>query len=346
LLAVLAAAAGAGASSSAVVFQGVDKGLCGFPLRVTVTSRGPLDPAAPTVGRLKLIGPSTVTLRNESTGRAATLDSPGSYSVDTTTGSVTFRGRQVWAWDVGRRVPFATTDGTGTFAAPDFVLRPGSSRARVIDPCGLVAAPASTRPRTTPAPWGLPASALGQIGYAGLIPVLGRIIRHDHVHLDVVVDGRKVTVPGGIGLAEPLDGGACPADPGASGDCREGQSIFAAVANSPLHTHASSGLIHVEADRPGRYTLGQFFAEWGVRFDARCLGGHCTGGGRELRVYVDGRRVTGDPRTIPLRNRREIAVVFGGPDDFRAVPSRYGGGWPGAGCGGPGERSCLPRRAT
>jgi hypothetical protein len=208
LVAVLAAAAVA--SSSAVVFEGVDNRLCGFPLRVTVTSKGPVDPAAPTVGRLKLIGPSTVTLRNEATGRAATLDSSGSYSVDTTTGSVAFGGRQVWSWDVGKRVPFAVTDGTGTFAAPDDVLRPGSSRARVIDPCALVGAPASTRPRTTPAPWGLPASALGQIGYAGLVPVLGRIIRHDHAHLDVVVDGRKVEVPGGIGLVEPLDGEPAP----------------------------------------------------------------------------------------------------------------------------------------
>jgi hypothetical protein len=81
-----------------------------------------------------------------------------------------------------------------------------------------------------------------------------------------------------------------------------------------------------------------------VRFDARCVGAHCTGGGKELRVYVDGRRVAGDPRGIVLRNHRELAVVFGSRDDFRSVPSRYAGGWPGAGCGGPGERSCLPRR--
>src|SRR5262249_48810681 len=116
------------------------------------------------------------------------------------------------------------------------------------------------------------------------------------------------------------------------------QIAAAAVASSPLHTHSSSGLIHVEPDRPGTYTLGQFFDEWGVRLDARCIGGYCAGGGKELRAYVDGRRIDGDPRKIVLGNRQEIALVFGGPGDFAELPA-YHGGWPGGGCGGEGEAS-------
>ena len=103
-----------------------------------------------------------------------------------------------------------------------------------------------------------------------------------------------------------------------------------------------SGLIHVEADRKGSFTLGQFFDEWGVRLSASCLGSYCSGGGKELRVYVDGTRAGGDPRLIVLTNRQEIAVVFGGPADFRSVPTSYGGGWPGEGCGGPAEQACYP----
>ena len=75
-----------------------------------------------------------------------------------------------------------------------------------------------------------------------------------------------------------------------------------------------------------------------MRFDRSCVGGYCTGGGRQLRVYVNGRRVTGDPRAVVLAERQEIAVVFG--SDFGSVPSRYKGRWPGPGCGGPGEKSC------
>ncbi len=343
LLAAVFAGGGLAGSPSTHVSQSVDKGLCPFPLAITVKSREESYQDATTALRFKFIGPSTITLRNASTGRAVILNASGLNSVDTTTGSVTFRGRQVWFWSAGKHVPFVSTDGKGSLAAPYFVLS-GDSRARVIDPCALLAAsPPSTQPLTTPAPWGLPARALGQIDHAGLIPLLGTLLRHDHVHLDVIVDGHNVPIPAGVGLAEPVDNGpgACPGT-GSSGDCAPGHFFTAQVANSPLHTHAASGLIHIESDRPVAFTLGQFFDEWGVRFDSTCVGGHCAGGGKELRVFVNGKRVSGDPRKIVLGNHQEIAVVFGGPGEFGSVPSTYTGGWPGRGCGGAGERSCLP----
>jgi hypothetical protein len=105
------------------------------------------------------------------------------------------------------------------------------------------------------------------------------------------------------------------------------------VAISPIHTHTSSGIIHIEPDRAGAYTLGQFFDEWGVRFTSSCLGAYCTGGGRGFRAYVDGKPVT-SPRAVVLRNRQEIALVYCGRGAFGSVPRRYTGGWPGVGCGG------------
>ena len=338
LLAVVALAAACGSGPDHAE-GAVDTELCPFPLVVTVTSKTGGD-VGTSVLRFEFAGPATIVLRNATTGRSAELHSSGSHAVDTRTGSVTFRGHQVWYWAGEKQVPFMTTDGTGRLAAPTFVLVPGSSRSRVVDPCARVApAKPSTKPRTTRAPWGLPAYALSQIEYAGLTPLLGRLVRHDHVHLDIVVDGRKVTVPAGVGLAEPVDGGPCPTGAKLQGDCVTRHIYAAAVANSPLHTHSSSGLIHVEPDRPGAYTLGQFFDEWGVRLDARCIGGYCAGNGKELRSYVDGRRIGGDPRQIVLRNRQEIALIFGGPGDFAEIPA-YRGGWPGRGCGGTGEPSC------
>jgi hypothetical protein len=208
----------------------------------------------------------------------------------------------------------------------------------------LAASPPSTRPLTTPAPWGLPTFALHQIAFAGLNPVTGTLIRHDHVHLDVIVNDVRITVPAGVGMAEPVDRGPgpCPPPPESLsiGDCAPGHFFTARIATSPLHTHTSSGIIHIESDRPGRFTLGEFFDEWGVRLNSSCVGGYCTGNGKELRVFVDGRRVSGDPRSIVLTNRQEIAVVFGGPGDFSSVPSTFKGGWPGLGCGGAGEFKC------
>ena len=239
--------------------------------------------------------------------------------------------------DDGKHVPFLATTGSGTFT-PALVLARGTSAARVLDPCALVGG-RPPKPRETNAPWPLPKYALTAIGRAGLTPLLGRVIRHDHLHLDVVVNGRPVQVPGGVGLAEPLDGGPCPQGPKSSGDCATGETIFAQVANAPLHTHASSGLIHIESDRDVPFTLGQVFGEWGVRFDRSCLGGYCTGGGKQLRVYVNGRRVTGDPRKVLLAERQEIAVVYGAGLRRRAV-ALYGALPPG--CGGPGEHACRP----
>jgi hypothetical protein len=318
----------------------VDTGLCPFPLDVTVSGA---KAAGPTALQFTFAGPRTVTLRNGSTGATATLGSSGSYSASPA-GTVSFRGPQVWFWAAGNHVPFLATDGVGSLKAPYFVLTGGTAHARVIDPCALVApSPPSTRPAATRAPWGLPVYALSQIGYAGLTPLRGTLFRHDHVHLDVIVDGKKVTVPAGIGLAEPVDSGPCAnSGLGKQGDCATRNIYTAEVANSPIHTHSTSGIIHIEPDGPGTFTLGQFFDEWGVRLDATCVGGYCTGGGRELRVYVDGTRVQGDPRSIVLGNHQEIAVVYGSPGELGSVPSTYAGGWPGPGCGGAGEPSCFP----
>jgi hypothetical protein len=317
------------------IFHAVDRQLCPFPLDVKIATSNEPGQVETTALRFTFAGPSTFTLRNVSTDRSATLTSTGSHAVDTTSGSVTFRGHHVWSWSTGKRLPYLATDGTGTLRAPAFVLVPGSSQARVIDPCALVApSPPSTRPRATRAPWPLARYALSQIGYAGLTPLLGTVIRHDHVHLDVIVDGRKVEVPAGVGMAEPADRGPCPSGLGTSGDCATGESFFGQVANSPLHTHSSSGVLHIESDRRHRFTLGEFFDEWRVRLDGRCIGAYCG----KLRVFVDGRRRSGDPRRIVLGNHQEIAVVFGRGH----VPTRYTGGWPGGGCGGYRERSCVP----
>ncbi|HUY71200.1 MAG TPA: hypothetical protein VMV08_03090 [Gaiellaceae bacterium] len=333
---------GSGGSSSSRELKSVDTGLCPFPLDVTVTSKN--GQAGATALGFTFTGPSTITLRNASTGSTAVLDSSGSYSANPVTGTVTFRGRHVWFWAAGNHVPFLTTDGAGSLKAPYFVLAGATSHARVVDPCALVApSPPSTRPLTTPAPWGLPVYALSQIGYAGLTPLRGTLYRHDHVHLDLFVNGKKVTVPAGIGLAEPVDNGPCPnTGLGTQGDCATRHIFTAQVANSPIHTHSTSGIIHIEPDRPGVFTLGQFFDEWGVRLNSGCLGSYCAGGGKQLRVYVNGKRSSGNPRSIVLTNHQEIAVAFGGPGDFGSVPTSYTGGWPGLGCGGAGEASCFP----
>jgi hypothetical protein len=156
--------------------------------------------------------------------------------------------------------------------------------------------------QTGPAPWSADtadlAARLRAIGLPPLSPTEGTTL-HTHQHLDLYVDGRRVPVPAGIGI-----------DP--------------AVGFAPLHTHDSSGVIHVESPTVRTYTLGQFFAVWGVRFTPSCLGGYCAGGGRRLRVYVNGAAYQGDPTPLPLASHQELVVAFGtAPQLPSPIPSTY-----------------------
>jgi hypothetical protein len=155
---------------------------------------------------------------------------------------------------------------------------------------------------TGPAPW--PANVTGlrsRLAAFGL-PALARegTVLHIHEHLDVYVDGRRVTVPAGIGI-----------------DAADGFI-------SPLHTHDESGVMHVESPTVRRFTLGEFFGVWGVRLDASHLGGYTVGGGKELHAYVNGERVDGDPGKIVLASHQEIVLAFGTAKQLRReLPKSY-----------------------
>jgi hypothetical protein len=156
--------------------------------------------------------------------------------------------------------------------------------------------------QTGPAPWGANTAGLADrlhdLGLPPLSPVEATVV-HIHQHLDLYVDGRKVPLATGIGI-----------DP--------------AVGYSPLHTHDSSGVIHVESPTVRTYTLGEFFGVWGVRFTPTCLGGYCAGGGRQLRVYVGGKPYRGDPTTLVLTPHQEIVVAYGTPAQLPSpIPSAY-----------------------
>jgi hypothetical protein len=76
-----------------------------------------------------------------------------------------------------------------------------------------------------------------------------------------------------------------------------------------LHTHASDGIIHVEAPRQQTFTLGQFFAVWGVPLSKSQLGTrHGT-----VTAFYNGKPWTGDPAGIPLTNEAQIQLDLGQP---------------------------------
>jgi hypothetical protein len=125
---------------------------------------------------------------------------------------------------------------------------------------------------------------------------------HIHEHLDIFVNGKRATVPALIGIY-------------ANGDTARGGFFV------ELHTHDSSGIIHLEAPKTGAFTLGQFFGVWGVRLSQRCVGGYCAASGQPLKFYVNGKRFTGNPDNIVLRQHDEYAIVYGKPP--KKIPSSY-----------------------
>lgn len=114
---------------------------------------------------------------------------------------------------------------------------------------------------------------------------------HIHQHLFILVDGQPQTVPAYVGI------------PGAPVLPR---CIYW------LHTHDTSGVIHVESPVQALYTLGQFFDIWGQPLSSAYVATHPVIGGR-LSVFVDGRQYSGDPRDIPLDAHTQIVLEIGQP---------------------------------
>jgi hypothetical protein len=154
---------------------------------------------------------------------------------------------------------------------------------------------------------------------AGLTPELfEHLTYHVHSHLDIFVNGRPIPIPAGIGINT--------RDPGVkSGNLPDGSIGYGGIERcrlpciSPLHTHADYGLLHTETSTPSPNRLGQFFTEWAVRLDRRCVGGYCKPD--SIVVYVNGKRFSGNPRNILLANKTEIAIVIGRPP--KTIPSSY-----------------------
>ena len=164
-------------------------------------------------------------------------------------------------------------------------------------------APALPGLMTSPAPWGANNDqVLERMKLISLPPFLDQtgVGEHHHVRLFLYVHGDPVQVPADV-------------------------AVVNQVPVSPLHTHATDGLIHVETSDP-TYTgeIGQFFDVWGLRLSTDCLGAYCAQGQDSLRAYVDGRPFTGDPRTIPLADQSAVVLVFGSTDEIpQTIPDTY-----------------------
>ncbi|WP_052442845.1 hypothetical protein [Streptacidiphilus neutrinimicus] len=176
---------------------------------------------------------------------------------------------------------------------------------------GIVAAVSGSDHKSTSAnpgssvSWAAPADTDAAVKAAGLTMLDAEgTAEHIHIHLDVWANGQKVTVPALVGINE----GA--------------QTI------SPLHTHDTTGVVHIESPVVKDYDLGQFMTEWGVPLNTGQVGNDKADATHTLKVYVNGKQTGSDPSRLVFHAHDEIAIVYGtaAQDASVHVPSGYA--WP------------------
>jgi hypothetical protein len=159
--------------------------------------------------------------------------------------------------------------------------------------------PASALPGLlkTEAPWDANAAQSAARASALGLPAEGTVM-HTHANLQIFVHGTAEPVPVNIGITN--------------------------AAIQSLHTHDTSGTVHMESSVARTFTLGEFFDVWGVRFTPSCLGVYCNGGDNTLQVFVNGREQTGDPTQIAMNDQDVIVVTYGTAAELpNPIPSTF-----------------------
>jgi hypothetical protein len=153
---------------------------------------------------------------------------------------------------------------------------------------------------TSVAPWAPEYQHLSDRLKAINLPLLGAegTALHIHVHLDIYVDGKTVTVPADIGI--PPSGGI-----------------------TPVHTHDATGIIHIESpDAHATYTLGQLFNIWGVKLTDNSIGGYNDNSSQKLTVYSNG-NIVNDPINLTFKAHEEIVITYGSSQQQPSIPNTY-----------------------
>jgi hypothetical protein len=111
---------------------------------------------------------------------------------------------------------------------------------------------------------------------------------HKHAMISIYVDGRRAAFPDGVGRVH--------------AGCYHAYE---------MHVHDTTGIIHMEADTPRQFKLGQWFSLWQQPLSRDNVGGFVG----PVRFYIiENNTVTrydGDPRDIDMLPHREVLIVSG-----------------------------------
>lgn len=112
---------------------------------------------------------------------------------------------------------------------------------------------------------------------------------HVHAHLDVFVNGQRLTIPAGVGI-------------------HDNQCLYW------LHTHNTDGIMHIESPKERQFTLGEFVDIWKATSPSLPPN-------EDPIIFVNGTPVTTKLQDTPLNAHDEIVLAYGGAPP--QVPSFY-----------------------
>lgn len=152
------------------------------------------------------------------------------------------------------------------------------------------------------APWSADTDHLSERLHAMGLPepkTIGTAL-HIHPHVDIYIDGRPVEVPPYIGI-------------------NMKDNLIAAI-----HTYDTSGILHIQPEEVRTFTLGQFFDIWGVDFTEKRIGSYQTDNDKIIKVFLNGKLYSGDPREPVLKQYEEVVVAYGTQQELpNPILSKY-----------------------
>lgn len=184
--------------------------------------------------------------------------------------------------------------------------------------------------QTTQPPWKPEYAHLQQRIHEMGLPPVGKETFHIHAMLHVYVGGLLSPIPRDIGI-----------------EVSKGRE-------TSLHTHDSTGIVHMETNRRFPFTLGDFFNVWGVKLGPAQVGGLTGLGGDRLHFYLNGRPLA-NPAAYVMKNGDSIVIGYGPDNSFPHTPSTFllyevEHGLGGLGCSpvhkGKGGKACTVPKPT
>jgi hypothetical protein len=152
--------------------------------------------------------------------------------------------------------------------------------------------------QSTQPPWKPEYAHLQERAKAIGLPPVGKETFHIHAMLHIYVNGLLSPVPADIGI-----------------EVSKGRE-------TSLHTHDSTGIVHMETNHRYPFTLGDFFSVWGVKLGPAQVGGLTGLGGDHLHFYLGGKTLA-NPAAYVMRNGDSIVIGYGPDNSFPHTPSTF-----------------------